>query len=173
MPGDSRLFQMLAKQAVSRGSQQLARALQSSSGTEHVSSEAGMKDFLVRLLLAAGVTLAAFALASSTHAQQGDEDPAATTPRQQQPAATPQSPQKDEAHAPSSGDPQTQDALSFTGRVVKQKGQIILKDPVTKLNYQFDDPSKAKQYVGKQVKVTGKLDMSSNTIHVQNIEALP
>jgi len=31
---------------------------------------------------------------------------------------------------------------------------------------------KAKQYVGKQVKVTGKLDADSNTIQVQDIEPI-
>ena len=33
-----------------------------------------MKDILFRLLMAAALTLAAFALSSSAHGQQGDED---------------------------------------------------------------------------------------------------
>lgn len=131
-----------------------------------------MKSFLIRLLVAAAATLAAFALASSAaRAQQADEDPGPATPRQQQ-STKPPSPQSGDAQPSSSGDVQTQDALAFTGRVVKEKGQILLKDPVTKMSYQFDDQSKAKQYVGRQVKVTGKLDMNSNTIHIDSIEPL-
>ena len=69
-------------------------------------------------------------------------------------------------------DAQTQDAKSFSGRIVKENGKIVLKDPVTKTSYQIDDVSKVKPYMGKQVKVTGKLDMNSNTIHVDNVEPI-
>lgn len=135
-----------------------------------------MKNFLVRLLLAAALTLVAFVLASPAPAQQADEDPAPAAPRQQQPAGVAQSPPQSDGYTPPAGDVQTQDALTFTGRVVKEvakeKEQIVLKDPVTKMSYQFDDPSKAKQFLGKQVKVTGKLDMNSNTIHIDSIEPL-
>ena len=108
-----------------------------------------MKNFLVRILLAAAVTLVAFALSSSAHAQQADEYRAPATPHQAQAPATPQSPQQDDASAPSSGDTQTQEALAFTGRVMKQQGQLVLKDPVTKMSYQLDDQAKAKPFVGK------------------------
>jgi Protein of unknown function (DUF5818) len=46
----------------------------------------------------------------------------------------------------------------------------VLKDPVTKMSYQLDDQAKAKPYGGEQVKVTGKLEMKSNTIHIDGIE---
>jgi hypothetical protein len=69
-------------------------------------------------------------------------------------------------------DAQTQDAKSFSGRITKENGKIVLKDPVTKTSYQIDDVSKAKPYMGKQVKVNGKLDMGSNTIHVDSIEPM-
>ena len=59
-----------------------------------------MKNFLVRILLAAGLTLVGFALASSAQAQQADEDPAPAAPRQQQSTATPKSPQQPEVPAP-------------------------------------------------------------------------
>ena len=133
-----------------------------------------MKNFLIRILLATAVTLVAFALASSARAQQADEDPAPVTPHQGQPSAAPESPQQHDAPVPSSpsGDAQTQEALAFTGRVAKEQGQLVLKDPVTKMNYQLDDQAKAKPYVGKQVKVTGKLEMRSNTIHIDSIEPL-
>jgi uncharacterized protein DUF5818 len=116
--------------------------------------------------------LAAFALASSAHAQQADEDPNAASPRQPQPAAVPKSAQSQNIPAEPSADAQTQEALAFTGRITKEQGHLVLKDPVTKLSYQFDDPSKAKPYVGKQVKVIGKLELKSNTIHIDSIEPL-
>src|SRR5215467_5001888 len=129
-----------------------------------------MKDFLTRLLLAAGFTLLAIALASSADAQQqSDEDPAPATPKTQKNQAQPQSPtqqpskppdQSDQKKAPSgSTENETQNALAFTGRVIEEKGALVLHDPVTKMIYQLDDPTKAREYVGKQVKMVGKLDM--------------
>jgi len=129
-----------------------------------------MRGFLMRLLLATAVTLVAFAPASSAHAQQADEDAPPVSPRQQ--AKTTSTPQQPNDQTASAADPQTQEALVFTGRVVREKGQIVLNDPVTKVSYQLYDQSKAKQYVGKPVKVTGRLDMSSNTIHIVSIEPL-
>ena len=49
----------------------------------------------------------------------------------------------------------------------------MLKDPVTKLNYQLDDQGRAKKFIGKEVKVSGKLDMKSNTIQVSSIQLIP
>jgi hypothetical protein len=128
--------------------------------------------------------MGAVALGSSAQAQEpSSQDPAATTPPQQDPAGTPaqdqqtptasQSQTQNESQMPSAGhDAQTQDAKAFTGRVVKQDGKIVLKDPITKNTYQIDDAGKAKSFMGKQVKVTGKLDMTTNTIHVDSIEPL-
>lgn len=74
---------------------------------------------------------------------------------------------------PASGDTTTHEAKSFSGQIVKENGALVLKDPVTKVSYKLNDPSKVKQYMGKHVKVTGKLDMASNTIQVDSIEPLP
>jgi glucose/arabinose dehydrogenase len=135
-----------------------------------------VKNFLIRILLAAALTLVAFALVSSAQAQQADEDPAPATPRQQQPAETPKSPRQPQVPAPSgdaqTNDAQTQQALAFTGRIANEEGKLVLKDPVTKMSYQLNDQTKAKPYFGKQVKVVGKLDMKSNTIHVDTIEPI-
>jgi cytoskeletal protein RodZ len=141
-----------------------------------------MKEIVKRLMLAVAITLVAFALTSLGHAQQADEDPAPSTKPQQKPQAVPQSSEKQatsnsaqqnsplnkssaEAH-----DDQTQDALAFTGRIVEQHGELVLNDPVTKLNYQLEDPSKAKPYIGKHVKILGKLGMKKNTIRIDSIE---
>lgn len=154
-----------------------------------------MKKLLLRLSLAMTVALCITALDTNAHGQQaGSQEPAATappqqesssasssdpqTPSEQHPAASPQqepnepvaNPSQNEPQMPAAGaDAQTQDAKAFTGRVVKENGKIVLKDPVTKNSYQFDDVSKVKPFIGKEVKVTGKLDMNSNTIHVETI----
>jgi hypothetical protein len=127
-----------------------------------------VKNFLIRILLAAALTLVTFGLASSAQAQQADEDPAPASPQQPQPTA-PKPPPQQQSSAPSSDD-QTQQALAFTGRVTSEQGRLVLNDPVTKMSYQLDDQTKAKPYVGRQVKVIGKLEMKSNTIHIDSIE---
>ena len=141
-----------------------------------------MKEIVKRLMLAIAITLVACALASLGHAQQADEDPAPGTRQPQKPEDVPQSSRKQAASNPTqqnspvnkssadANDDQTQDALAFTGRIVEQHGELVLNDPVTKLNYQLDDPSKAKPYMGKQVKIIGKLGMKKNTIQIESIE---
>jgi Protein of unknown function (DUF5818) len=129
-----------------------------------------MKNFLVRMLLAAALILLGFALASSAQAQQADEDRAPTAPRRQQSTPPRTSPQQPEVPAPSANDIQTQQALAFTGRVANEQGRLVLQDPVTKMSYRLDDQSKSRPYVGKHVKVIGKLEMKSNTILIDSIE---
>jgi hypothetical protein len=97
------------------------------------------------------------------HAQQAGQDPAPTAAQQ---------PQQNETEMPSSGNTMTHEVKAFSGRIVEENGEVVLKDPVAKVSYKLSDPAKAKQYVGKQVKVTGKLDIDSNTIAVDSIELL-
>lgn len=131
-----------------------------------------MKNFVLRFLMAAAVTLVAVTLAPSMHAQQqADQDAAPATPHHPSAADAPQ-PQQNEAQMPASGDSTAQDAKTFSGVIAKENGDLVLKDPVTKVSYKLDDPSKAKQYLGKQVKVSGKLDMNTNTIQVNSIEPI-
>ena len=124
-----------------------------------------MKNFLLCLLLAAALTFLTVAVGPSLHAQQADQDPAPATPHQPEAAGQ----QPNEAQMPASGDVTTHEAKTFTGHIVKENGELVLKDPVTKVTYKLNDAAKAKQYIGKQVKVTGKLDMDSNTIEIENI----
>ena len=128
-----------------------------------------MKTALLRFLLATAVTLVACAMTSSAKAQPADDDRAPAAPHSPQSTTTPEPTQPRDPAPPSD---QTQEALAFTGRVMKEQGQLVLKDPVTKMSYHLDDQAKAKPYVGKQVKVTGKLEMKSNTIHIDGIEPL-
>jgi hypothetical protein len=109
-----------------------------------------MKNSLVRLTLAFFVMAGMVALTALCNPQ-----PANANPQQQ---AQPQY------------DAQTQDAKPFNGTIVKEKGKLVLKDTVTNVSYQLDDQDKAKRFVGKQVRVTGKLDMNTNLIHVDSIE---
>jgi len=131
-----------------------------------------VKIFLFRIPLAAAVTLVAFALASSAPAQPAEEDPAPAVPRPQPSLTGPSSSQQQGLPDSSSNDAQTQAALAFTGRVTNEHGQLVLRDRVTKMTYKLDDQSKAKRFVGKQVKVVGKLEMKSNIIHIESIEPL-
>ena len=59
-----------------------------------------------------------------------------------------------------------------TENCVKMGGKYVLYDAASKKVYKLDDQTQAKQYVGKSVKVSGKLDMNSNTIQVNSIEPL-
>jgi outer membrane biosynthesis protein TonB len=115
--------------------------------------------------------------ASQTPMSQDQQTPADSQEPTARPQQDPHEPaansQQNEPQMPAAGtDAQTQDAKSFSGRIMKENGKIVLKDPVTKTSYQIDDASKVKPYMGKQVKVTGKLDMNSNTIHVDSIEPM-
>jgi hypothetical protein len=97
------------------------------------------------------LTLCVGTLVARVHAQ--------SAPAQDQPPPSAQEPM-----------PQPDEATAFTGTIVKQQGKLILKDTMSESSYLLDDQAKAKPFVGKQVKVVGKLDADTNTIHVQTIE---
>jgi len=123
------------------------------------------------LSLATAVAFMTLAFGPSLYAQQADQDPAPTSPHQADPTANQQQ-QQNEPQIPASGEATTHEAKAFSGRIVKENGELVLKDPVTKVSYRLSEQSTAKQYLGKQVKVTGKLDMNSNSIQVDSIEPL-
>jgi hypothetical protein len=60
---------------------------------------------------------------------------------------------------------------TFSGKISKSKGKYVLEDTRANSSYILDDQKTAKKYDGKAVLVTGTLDTSNNTIHVQKIEA--
>ena len=113
-----------------------------------------MKKSVLRLAIVLAFAVGMAAVSVQANSQQPARD-------SQQPSAT--QPQNDM---------QTQDAKPFSGTIVKEKGKFVLKDPATKMSYQLDDQDKAKPFEGKQVKVIGKLDLDTNLIHVENIEAV-
>jgi hypothetical protein len=128
-----------------------------------------MRRALKRFSLVTSVTLLATVLAAP--AQRSGQSSVSNTPEKTNPAV-PQA-QQNEAQMPASGEATTRDAKTFTGRIMKENGQIVLKDPITKVSYKLDDTTKATQYMGKQVKATGKLDLNTNTIQLEHIEPLP
>jgi hypothetical protein len=123
-----------------------------------------MKSILEQLSLAAAVAVLVMIVGIPVNAQQADQDP----PAKANPAV-PQA-QQNESQMPASGEATTREAKTFTGRIMKENGEIVLKDPVTKVTYKLDDSAKAKQYLGKQVKATGKLDTNTNTIQLERVE---
>ena len=96
----------------------------------------------------------AMALSPALVAQQ--DQPSQPSPN----AQTPDTPSPD-----ASADTQTQ---NFSGTVVKAKNHYVLK--TDRMTYQLDDETKAKQFVGKQVNVTGTVDKSTSMIRVTDIQ---
>jgi Protein of unknown function (DUF5818) len=88
--------------------------------------------------------------------------------------AAPQSaaPQSDQQTQQDSSQESTkqQDAKAFTGMIVKDGSNLVLKDMTSNTAYKVDDEKKVKDYIGKIVKITGTLDQSRNVIQVESIE---
>ena len=64
------------------------------------------------------------------------------------------------------------EAKSFTGVILKSGESFVLSDSVTKSRYMLDDQDKARPYEGMHVKITGTIDVASNTIHIETIEEI-
>jgi hypothetical protein len=111
--------------------------------------------------------LMAAALCASTPVLPAQAQETAPPPSQQQEAPPPQQGQQQEAQ------PQVK---TYTGKIMKlQNGNFAL---VTGQSTQgqaaghfLDNQDEAKKYEGKEVRVTGTLEMASNTIHVTKIES--
>jgi cytoskeletal protein RodZ len=111
---------------------------------------------------------AAFAQGTPSQSQDPNTQPTAT-PSQQTPSA-PDASQAPSASSPSSSASPSSDAQRmFVGSIAKNSsGKFVLHTGGT--DYQLDDQAQAGKFDGKDVKVTGQLDQSSNTIKVQAIE---
>lgn len=125
---------------------------------------------------------ALFAFTPGLQAQQTSPD--APPPSQQQAPPSEQQqapPEQGQQAAPGQAAPGQQDqaqqqSKTFTGKIMKlQNGQFALvtgQTPSGQMAGHFlDDQDNAKKYEGKQVNVTGTLEVASNTIHVTKIEA--
>jgi hypothetical protein len=98
---------------------------------------------------------------SQDPAMQPSTSPSQQTPSQANPSTSPTTDPSSSASSPDA-------ARSFVGSIVKASGKYVLHTGGT--DYQLDDQSTAKKFEGKDVKVTGQLDASSNTIKVQSID---
>lgn len=65
-----------------------------------------------------------------------------------------------------------QKTKTFSGTVIKDGDKFILSDRASKIYYVLDDAEKASKFEGKKVKVTGTVDVASNTIHVDIIQEI-
>ncbi|HET7441525.1 MAG TPA: DUF5818 domain-containing protein [Terriglobales bacterium] len=106
-----------------------------------------------------------------TPAGQAAPDPIPPT-QQQQPEdrPAPGRPAKPDSQAAST-QPQQDAARSFTGTIVKNGDAFVLTTQ-DNVNFQLDDQERARNYQGKQVKVTGTVDATALKIHVQKIEPI-
>lgn len=62
-------------------------------------------------------------------------------------------------------------AQTLTGTVIKLGNKYVLKT-TDKQTYELDDQERAREYEGKQVKIVGALDRTSNMIHITSIELI-
>ncbi len=60
---------------------------------------------------------------------------------------------------------------TFCGRILKSKGDFVLKDRTSDTVYRLDSAGEVKPYLGKNVRVTGTFDVANRLIHVSDIEA--
>jgi Protein of unknown function (DUF5818) len=106
-------------------------------------------------------------LVAWTQDQKTEPMPSQTTtaPQEKPNTQTPSTPtgQADDTHKQPA-------AQAFTGTIMKSGENYVLKT-ADNMTYQLDDQSRAKQFEGKQVQVTGSLDATNNTIKVQDIKA--
>jgi hypothetical protein len=75
------------------------------------------------------------------------------------------------ATPPSQGQAQPESKI-FMGTILKSGESFVLSDSATKSRYMLDDQEKVRRYEGKHVKITGAIDVGSNTIHVETIDEI-
>lgn len=110
-------------------------------------------------VLSAILALGLMAIPGLAQSQPQDSQPQAQQPEQQ--------PQSQAGQMPESA---SQQAQSFTGKIMKTSEGLVLQDQSTNTSYKLDNDKAAKKFSNKEVKVTGTLDSATNTIHVSNIE---
>jgi uncharacterized protein YdeI (BOF family) len=124
-----------------------------------------MKLNKIQLLL--GASACALFLATAQAQGIGSAYSATPMPVVQEPQTPPSQTPPDQAMP----NPDSSKTTTFTGTVVKDGEQYVLRDSSGSV-YKLDDSSRAQAFEGKTVKVTGKLDPDSKMIHVDSIQAL-
>ena len=99
-------------------------------------------------------------------------------PQRPQPVPVPDSntdkqagPTEDTPQQPPAQEKQGPAAQTLTGTVIKLGSKYVLKT-TDKQTYELDDQDKAREYEGKQVKIIGSLDRTTNMIHITSIELI-
>ena len=64
------------------------------------------------------------------------------------------------------------EAETFFGTILKNGENFVLSDSATKSKYILDSPQKVSRYEGMTVKVTGTINVASNSIHVEAIQPI-
>ena len=110
-------------------------------------------------------------LTSSAAQQRKPANPQLPDPNSEtQPQRTESAQPASERNAP--GRVSSEAKQTFSGRIVKSKAEFVLKEKSRYVTYKLDRQDIAKQYDGKDVRVSGSLDSSDNTIRVSTIEPL-
>jgi hypothetical protein len=65
---------------------------------------------------------------------------------------------------------QAQSLEAFSGTIVKVGNKYVLKTETA--TYQFEDQERAKQFEGKQVKVSGSVEKAMRTLHIAEIQSV-
>lgn len=89
-------------------------------------------------------------------------------PDQQEPQRSdkPQTPDQQPAVPKAATELHHSPAQTYTGKIVSNKGRLVLKNDAGPGMYKLDGQTKASEYKGKNVIVTGSLDSANKTIHV-------
>ena len=116
------------------------------------------------------LSVASCALLVASAQAQGFVSPNSATPMPviQEPQTPPSQQNPSDQAMPN---PDSSKTTTFTGTVVKDGEQYVLRDSSGSV-YKLDDSSRAQAFEGKTVKVTGRLDPDSKMIHVDSIQAL-
>lgn len=122
---------------------------------------------LTKMHVLLGVSACALFLVSAQAQGFASSYSASTMPVIQEPQSPPSQTPPDQA----TPNPDSSKTTTFTGTVVKDGEQYVLRDSSGSV-YKLDDSSRAQAFEGKTVKVTGKLDPDSKIIHVDSIQAL-
>lgn len=72
--------------------------------------------------------------------------------------------------APVAQEQARQPSQEFQGTIEKHETKYVLEDRASGATYGLDNQDKAKEFVDKDVKVTGTLDPNTNTIEVSEIQ---
>ena len=122
---------------------------------------------LTKMHVLLGVSVCALFLVSAQAQGTASSYSASPMPVIQEPQSPPSQTPPDQAMP----NPDQSKTTTFTGTVVKDGEQYVLRDSSGSV-YKLDDSSRAQAFEGKTVKVTGKLDPDSKMIHVDSIQAL-